>query len=300
MGEVVDRPGPEISIGAASNSVIEKARKAMEANKMGELATQENQRIIPAQDASMVMMIERIAMDPNIPIDRLEKMLAMKERMEDRARDQLREDREYEAKAAYFAAMSACQKELPVVVKNKRNDHTKSSYADLAAIEDQAMPVIYKHGFGVSFQPDGYNEIGELRIKWEISHQGGYVRSGDAAIPVDGAGTNGTRNKTGTQAFGSTATYGRRYLLCMLFNISTGDDKDGNAPSQQAPEPISAAQMKEIQDLIEKGELEIQAFCERWKINAVAELTTAQFAEVVLSLKQRINWLAQQRKGNAA
>ncbi|MBX8785467.1 ERF family protein, partial [Ochrobactrum sp. GRS2] len=81
-------------------------------------------------DAPMISMIERIAMDPNIPLDRLEKMLDMKERMEDRAR----EDEERQAKKAYFAAMSKCQSELPVVIKNRGNDHTKSRYADLAAI----------------------------------------------------------------------------------------------------------------------------------------------------------------------
>ena len=89
---------------------------------MTALAKQEvQQNLIPAQDAPMVAMIERIAMDPNIPIDRLEKMLAMKERMEDRNREMAREDREYEAKTCYFSAMSLCQAELPVVVKNRRS-----------------------------------------------------------------------------------------------------------------------------------------------------------------------------------
>ncbi|WP_017277255.1 ERF family protein [Sinorhizobium meliloti] len=126
-------------------------------NAVAKHEPQEDTRIVPANDAPMVAMIERIVMDPSIPIDRLEQMLAMKERMEDRNREMAREDREYAAKTAYFSAMSACQAELPVVTKNRRNSHTNSSYADLAAIEDQAMPIIYKHGFGVSFQPDGYN-----------------------------------------------------------------------------------------------------------------------------------------------
>ncbi|MCY1292710.1 hypothetical protein D9M70_419460 [compost metagenome] len=65
-----------------------------------EIAVQDEGRLVPANDAPMVAMIERIAMDPNIPIDRLEKMLAMKERMEDRNREMVREDREYEAKTA--------------------------------------------------------------------------------------------------------------------------------------------------------------------------------------------------------
>lgn len=246
---------------------------------------QETSHIIPASDAPMVAMIERIAMDPTIPIDRLEKMLAMKERMEDRARDQTREDREYEAKTAYFKAMSACQKELPVVVKTKTNKHTNSTYADLAAIEDQAMPVIYDHGFGVSFQPDGYNELGELQIKWEISHACGYVRNGTGAIPVDGAGAKGGVNKTGTQAFGSTATYGRRYLLCMLFNISTGDDRDGNKV-EDVGGPISEDQVIQLRALIEVSGADTELCCEKWKIEALPDLPAKKFDDAYSALKR--------------
>lgn len=243
-------------------------------------------RIIPAGDAPMVAMIERIAMDPTIPIDRLEKMLAMKERMEDRARDQSREDREYEAKTAYFKAMSECQKELPVVVKTKTNKHTNSTYADLAAIEDQAMPIIYGHGFGVSFQPDGYNELGELLIRWEISHSGGYVRNGIGAIPVDGAGSQGKVNKTGTQAFGSTATYGRRYLLCMLFNISTGDDKDGNAPKETGG-AISPDQAANLRALIEEVGADIVKFCNYMNVEAIPDITVSDFPRAIAMLEKK-------------
>lgn len=256
-----------------------------------EIAVQDHTRLVPANDAPMVAMIERIAMDPTIPIDRLEQMLAMKERMEDRNREMAREDREYEAKTAYFSAMSACQKELPVVTKNKRNSHTNSNYADLAAIEDQAMPIIYAHGFGVSFQPDGYNDLGELLIKWEISHSGGYVRNGVGAIPVDGAGAKGGVNKTGTQAFGSTATYGRRYLLCMLFNISTGDDNDGNRTKGPVG-PLSEEQATQLREKINAAGADIERFCKRWHIEAIPEMPAAKFDEAMASLDR----FAQQKR----
>lgn len=262
-----------------------------EAPKMAnavEIRTQEEGRVIPANDAPMVAMIERIAMDPNIPIDRLEKMLEMKYQMEDRQREQLREDREYEAKRAYFAAMSACQKQMPVVKKNQRNDHTKSNYADLAAIEEQAMPIIYEFGFGVSFQPDGYNELGELSIKWEISHAGGYVRNGVGHIPVDGAGSQGKVNKTGTQAFGSTATYGRRYLLCMLFNISTGDDRDGNAPLEKA-EYITIEQVNQIRDLIEEVGADLVKFLAVGKIESLSQIRANDFDAAINLLNRKRN-----------
>jgi hypothetical protein len=182
--------------------------------------------------------------------------------------------------------MSACQKELPVVIKTKKNTHTNSTYADLAAIEEQAMPVIYAHGFGVSFQPDGYNELGELLIKWEISHAGGYVRNGIGAIPVDGAGAKGNVNKTGTQAFGSTATYGRRYLLCMLFNISTGDDRDGNKV-EETGDPINEEQAATIRDLIAATNSDIEKFCTYFRIEAVPRLPASQFDRAVKSLQSK-------------
>lgn len=229
----------------------------------------------------MVSMIERVAMDPSIPIDRLEQMMALKERMEDRAR----EDEERQAKKEYFAAMSKCQAELPVVVKNKKNDHTRSNYADLAAIEEQAMPVIHKHGFAVSFQPDGYNDKGELRIRWEISHEGGHSRDGIGEIPVDGAGSQGKVNKTGTQAFGSTATYGRRYLLCMLFNISTGDDRDGNRADTNDG-PISEEQVKELWKIIEDVGAFAPKFCEIYKIEAIRDLPARLFDDAVQNLRE--------------
>lgn len=250
---------------------------------MNAIARHEETSVVPANPAPMGAMFERVLMDPKVPMDRLEKLLEMKYQDDDRQREHLRQDREYEAKTSYFAAMSACQKELPVVVKNRRNSHTNSNYADLAAIEEQAMPVIYAHGFGVSFQPDGYNELGELLIKWEISHAGGYVRNGVGAIPVDGAGAKGGVNKTGTQAFGSTATYGRRYLLCMLFNISTGDDRDGNAPKDTGG-PISEDQVNELREKIESVEADIERFCSRWNVEALKDFPKASFKDAMISL----------------
>jgi hypothetical protein len=47
-------------------------------------------------------------------------------------------------------------------------------------------------------------------------------------LPFDNSGSKNT-----VQAIGSSVSYGKRYVLCMLLNISTGgEDNDGNgAPS---------------------------------------------------------------------
>lgn len=293
MAKVIEIPGEEVSLFDAPQAALKTIQQKRQEFAMGnavEIHDHQEAKIIPSNDAPMVAMIERIVMDPNIPIDRLERMLEMKERMEDRAR----QDEEREARKAYYAAMSRCQKALPVVTKTKRNDHTKSTYADLAAIEEQAMPIIHDFGFGVTFQPAGYNDKGELQIKWTISHEAGHSESDIAGIPVDGAGSQGKVNKTGTQAFGSTATYGRRYLLCMLFNISTGDDRDGNRPPvSEEPERITPDQVKIILQLLEESQADVQQFCSMGNLEAVPDMLAVDFNDAVQMLERRKAKLAQ-------
>lgn len=279
-----DRPPQEpenTSIGEQSAYVAVMSRKGNQMQNAIEPLKQDvhESRIVRAEDASMVAMIERIVMDPSIPIDRLHQMIAMKERMEDRAR----EDEKWQARKAYMAAFAACEEQLPVIRKNQRNKHTNSNYADLAAIEDQAMPIIHSHGFFVSFQPAGYNDQGELLIKWKIGHKAGHEESDTAGIPVDGAGSQGKVNKTGTQAFGSTATYGRRYLLCMLFNISTGDDRDGNKPPENDA-IISDERAAQLREKIESVGLDNVKFCAKWQIESVADFPASKFEEAISSL----------------
>lgn len=241
----------------------------------------------PENDNPVVSILSRLVMDPSLPVERAERVFAMYYEAQDRARQQAREDAAEEARRAYFAAKSECQKELPVVTRNQRNKHTNSNYADLAAIEEQAMPIIHKYGFGVTFQPCGYNELGELKIKWQISHSGGHVESDIAGIPVDGAGAKGGINKTGTQAFGSTATYGRRYLLCMLFNISTGDDRDGNKVEDSSA-TITAEQRDELQNLIEQLGWNVPDYCAWLEIDALTDLASMYFAREKQRLETKI------------
>jgi hypothetical protein len=226
-------------------------------------------------DDPMVNMIERIVLDPAASIEKLERVIALKVQLEDREQD--RQAREQ--KQDYFRAMAACQAELKVVVKNQKNTHTSSTYADLAAIAKQADPIIHKWGFTVSFQPAGLSERGDLRIKWTIAHQGGHIESDTAEIPMDTAGSKGNVNKTPTQAFGSTMSYGRRYLKLSLFDIATGDDNDGNAiPEHQ---PISEKQVERIFALIEETNTNAIDFCRHFNIDHVAGLPQARFVDAM-------------------
>lgn len=195
-----------------------------------------------AQPDPMVGLLEKVLSNPDLPIDRLEKMLELKERHD----KGLREERAEESRRAFNAAMAKAQRAMPTVIKSKTNKHTRSTYADLSDVVEQAMPVVYGHGFSVSFTPAGADDKSNLLIDWCVMHEAGHTQTGQAGFPLDAAGAQGNANKTGIQAMGSTMSYARRYLICNLFNIATDDDDDGNQTAF-----VSEDQAKTLRKMIE-------------------------------------------------
>ncbi|MBI1493435.1 ERF family protein [Halocynthiibacter styelae] len=187
----------------------------------------------------MVSMIERIAVDPDADLDKLERMLVMKERL----------DKET-ARKAFNAAFSDCQAQIPQVLRNRSNNQTHSRYADLAAIEAAITPVITSHGLSVRFYPTRSDIEGHMGVDCVVSHAQGHNEEYHADVPADGKGLRGNDNKTATHAFGSTMSYGRRYLLCMIFNIATADDNDGNNQKAMAT-AINEDQFRHLRDALE-------------------------------------------------
>ena len=195
----------------------------------------------------MVSMIERVVMDPNADLDKLERMLAMKERMDAEA-----------ARRSFSDAMAACQAEMEPVARNQNNDQTRSRYADLAAIYKACKPICARHGFSFSTLPAASDKPGMMGVRWTLRHQSGHEESDVAEVPIDDKGMKGTANKTQTHAFGSTASYARRYLFCMIFDVATSDDNDGNRRTDSAT--ISAEQFIELRDLIEETNTDFDKF----------------------------------------
>lgn len=178
---------------------------------------------------AILAVIERAARDPAVDIDKMQRLFDMQAAMERRV-----------AETAYNAAMAATQKKLEPVTREKRNSHTGSTYADLAAIAEIAVPVIAENGFALSFGTTTASAATHVKIVCDVTHSGGFSKRYESEFPMDVAGSQGRVNKTPIQAFGSTTTYGRRYMTLMIFNIATTDN-DGNAPR---PPRKSAAESK--------------------------------------------------------
>lgn len=228
-----------------------------------------------SESAALFSIIERAARDPNVDIEKMERLFAMHERVEAKR-----------AEAAYNAAMSAAQAELVPVVKNKKNDHTKSEYADLYAIADAALPIAHKHGFGLSFSECAPTQPNCMGIACEATHSAGFSKRYTYNIPIDKAGSHGKVNKTDTQAYGSTFTYGRRYATCGVFNIAI-KDKDGNA-SKSSSDPITQEQTETLRELVESVDGSTKEFCAYFKIDSIAALPSEQFERAMAAVKKRL------------
>ena len=171
----------------------------------------------------MIAMIERLAVSSEVDVDKLEKMLDMQERILAK-----------QSESAYNHAMAEVQASLPVIPKTKKGHN--SEYAPYDEIDRQVKPIYSKFGFSVSFNTKKLE--GVTVYYGTAKHREGHSETKEIELPND---TTGSKNNI--QAIGSTISYAKRYLLCMLFNIVTGDDvdDDGNAAGNQYISTKSAA-----------------------------------------------------------
>lgn len=142
--------------------------------------------------------------------------------------------------------MSAVQAEMGPVVRDAKNEQTRSKYARLETIDAMLRPIYSKHGFGLSFNSVPL-EGGNIRVECEVSHEAGHSKTYSLEAALDMMGAQGKVNKTPLHALGSSVSYLRRYLTTMIFNVTlTNEDDDGNAGNRPAvvrkePEPSAAS-----------------------------------------------------------
>ncbi|MBY6207471.1 MULTISPECIES: ERF family protein [Halomonas] len=184
----------------------------------------------PLQESTaIIQVIERAALNPDVDIDKMERLLQMQERVLDR-----------QAMMAYSAAMAAMQTELPSIAE--RGQGNNGAYATLEDIVDTVRPIMKQHGFAVSFRIQT-QERG-IQVTGVLMHKDGHREETSMLLPAD---TSGSKNAV--QAFGSSTSYGKRYVLCALLNITTrGQDDNGHgaAPPVKVVTAFQAAQLKQL------------------------------------------------------
>ena len=170
----------------------------------------------------MVQIAQMMQAGLDIDVDKMAKLQEIGERYEAN-----------EAKKAFFADISLVQSEIEGVRKTKKNNQTNSMYATLDDVIEVAKPIYTKHGFSVVFSEGKSDNAGDIRICADVLHKDGHERSYYHDLAIDDKGIKGSVNKTQIHGKASSISYGRRYLMCMIWNIPTPDN-DGNGNKKTA------------------------------------------------------------------
>jgi hypothetical protein len=149
-----------------------------------------------------------------------------------------------EAVLTLVEAVRDVQASVSGVVKNKRNDHFKSKYADLEGVIDTIKPYLVSKKLSFHQVPSFVQSPGSERGAAEVRT---FVVCGSSGLAV-WAFTTEVPVKQGCSAqdAGSAITYAKRYALQSFFGLPSEDD-DGNAAvrNKQAAKPEAQAPSKE-------------------------------------------------------
>lgn len=196
---------------------------------MNAITKHESEATLPADP--IVSMIERVVMNPDADLDKLERMLVMKERVDAQ-----------NARIAFSHALASARKDMPTIVKDAVVDFTSNKgrthykHETLAGIAKQIDPILAANGLSYRFRTGQQNGVSVTCI---IEHVQGHLEETTLSASPDQSG-----NKNGFQAIGSAVTYLQRYTLKAALGLSAevDDDAQSAAPREntrtERPKPV--------------------------------------------------------------
>ena len=233
--------------------------------------------------ASLLEVISRAASDPNVDIDKMERLIAMQERIQTR-----------DAETAFNQALNAAQSEMRPIATNASNPQTKSRYATFDKLDRVLRPIYTAHGFSLSFDEGDSPKEEHVRVLCYVSHVCGHTRTYHRDMPADGKGAKGGDVMTKTHAAGAAGSYGARYLLKGIFNVAVGeDDEDGNTVVRS----IDDNQWAMLVQLIEASGVGVDTVCTAVNVPSLNVFPASKYEGMVRKLNKTIE--AKLQKGGA-
>ena len=213
------------------------------------------------------------AIDKGLDLEKLEKLLSLQERYDAN-----------EARKAYTKSMAIVHKNISFVAKTLTNTHTRSKYASLDNIIIQTKEVYTAEGFSISFYEETIERPEYIRICAKVTHKLGHFESYHYDIPLDGKGLKGNANMTAIHAKASSTSYAQRYLMCMIWNIPTGTDNDGNGAVK---EKIDENKIKIIRSLLAEVKADEQKFLKYLEVKKLEDLPKSGFLKAKIALETK-------------
>ncbi len=194
------------------------------------------------------------------------------------------------ARAAFEAAMTKIQMEVPNVIKRAaRKDGTANPirYAPLEDITSAIQPLLGKYGMRLSFsQKQTPSREGWIGIVGKIGHELGHTEEHYLDLPID----QGSKAMNAVQGVGSSYSYACRYLTTRIFNVPIiGEDNNGNGGT------LSAAQVGQLQEIIndmtpyKKWKFDLPRFLAVYQAESLEKIPASRFADALGDVKRALN-----------
>ncbi len=216
------------------------------------------------ESSAMINIIAKAAIDPNVDVAKLEKLLDMQERILAK-----------QAEINFNIAMSELQPLLPTIKKTKKGHNYM--YAPYEQIDMLIRPLYTKHGFSLSFNSKVQGE--SIHYFGTISHKEGHSRQAEIVLPADNSGS-----KNGVQAQGSTIQYAKRYLVGMLLNIVT-EDEDNDAAYNN--ERLTESMIAQVEKLITSTNTNKQRFLKVMGYSSTENILQKDYAKALKKLEDK-------------
>jgi hypothetical protein len=245
---------------------------------------------VPLETAATVLaLIEKLALDPGADVAKLESVIAVHERLKAK-----------EAELAFNAAKARILNKLARVriVKNRfvsfdieerkpqRGSYEAFKYAPLEEIDKHLRPLLVEEEMDLSYSNEP-RAGGGILIRGRLKHlPSGHFEDTFMPAPPDTSG-----GKSTVQGVGSTNSYLRRYIACNIFNIVVvGDDDDGTGGT------LDEVQTNMIVDLIKKAKVgpKFLKYMRARSVEEAGSLETAVATIAVRDYRKAVSTLEEQ------
>jgi ERF superfamily protein len=177
-----------------------------------------------------------------------------------------------------ISALSKAQGEFGVAVHDKKNPHFKNSYASLQSVHDAIREPMAKHGLAVA------HLVSNHKMSTTLFHASGQWIACDLDLPQG----------LTPQQLGSALTYYRRYSLCCLLALPSGEEDDDGCKAEVAfkaapkqVECISKSQAEDIERLIGDDMERLNKLLKWFKVDRLSLLPSTEYGPIMARLNAK-------------
>lgn len=217
----------------------------------------------------IVSMIERVAMDPNLPIERLTALMDMQERMMNKVAEQ-----------TFNRVFAEAMSEMPNIPRSGQNSHTKQRYSTLDDLIIATRPVLSKYGLSLNWQTSASGN--EYSVTAVVRHADGHSISTTLA-----GGRDSGKSMNTLQAGGSTETYLKRYTGFSILGLASGDEVEDDGRSADV-KAITAEQLTLLSAKADEAGVATSKICLAAGVEALTSFPASQFDAAMKRLNKNL------------